>query len=129
MASADFRFHDGETIPIHWNPSGAGQVYLTIVGGPLFARLYLLEDDGFFELEVDSLGLGMDPIELEFTVSRWDRSLVSIRGNELEIAATSEVSFTRSYHFTAGRTAIEMEDTCKLAHDLPCWSRAATGAS
>ena len=112
-------FHDGDTVLIEWVPNNEGDVYLTVSAGIYFYRMYLLEDDGYFELNVDDMGFGTDGYTVHFTLSRWNHGTVDHKGHTLDLVATSEVSFTGEYFYVGGRTQIELSNTCGEALTAP----------
>lgn len=116
------RVHDGQRLKIEWRPEGTGPVLLKIkeVGiGAKLKRLYLLEDDGYFELPVDDLGLGTLERRLAFTLTRWDLATVQAGPHTLDLAATSEVSWTADYLHVGGREELRVSDTCEVARTAP----------
>ncbi len=113
------RFHDGDTMLIEWVPNNEGDVYLTVSGGISFYRTYLLEDDGYFELDVNDFGLGTDAFDLNFTLSRWNRGQVEHNGHTLDLVAMSEVTFRGEYFYVGGRTEVEIPNTCGEALTAP----------
>jgi hypothetical protein len=112
-------FHDGENVLIEWVPNNEGEIYLTVKAGINFYRMYLLEDDGYFELNVDDLGFGSDGYDVEFKLSRWNRGQVEHQGHTLDLVATSEVTFSGEYFYVGGRTEIELANTCGEATTAP----------
>ncbi len=73
---------------IRWTPGGKGEPYLRVVANNL-NRLYRLEDDGQFELDYVSLGLGPS-VRPELYVGRWDIQEIDVNGNELMVAGITE---------------------------------------
>jgi len=119
---SNIEFNDTEKLLFQWVPDGYGTVLLSVVEdgiGANVTRLYWLEDDGYFELPVRDLGFGSGKEEVQFTMSRWNTNTLNIRGNVLDVVATSEVSFTGDYFFVDGRTRALDADTCAEATVLP----------
>lgn len=115
-------FNDTDTVLLQWTPDGWGPVLLEVRGddpGTPLNRLYLLEDDGYFELRARDLGLGPDEVTLSFTMSRWNQGTVGKYGNQLDVLVTSEVEFTGEYFFVGGRDELAPADTCMQAATLP----------
>jgi len=113
------KFHDGDTVLIEWVPNNEGEMYLTVSAGINFYRLYLLEDDGYFELNVNDLAFGVDPMEVNFNLARWNRGKVQHNGHTLDLLATSEVTFKGEYFYVGGRTEVELSNTCGSAITAP----------
>ncbi len=114
-------FHDGQKVPIEWVPTGEGEITLQVnsdLAG--ITRMYLLNDDGYFELDVDSLGLGGALSEdLDFTLQRWNRERVQKFGHVIDFVATSRASFTGEFFQTGGREFLRASDQCAEATGLP----------
>ena len=113
------KFHDGDTVLIEWVPNNEGDVYLTVTAGINYYRMYLLEDDGYFELNADDLAFGIDSYDVQFNLARWNRGQVKHNGHTLDLVATSEVSFKGEYFYVGGRTEIELANTCGEALTAP----------
>ena len=109
---SESRFHDGENIVIEWEPDGRGDIYLTVNGPLTLSRMYLLEDDGYFELPVDSLNLGTDPADLNFSLSRWNWGEANANGNYVSIASVSTVDWSGEYFYVGGRDMLVAADRC-----------------
>jgi len=116
---SNISFHDGETVLVEWVPNNEGEVYLTVTAGLYYYRIYLLEDDGYFEFDVDDMGFGTDGYDVQFTLSRWNRGKVEHKGHTLDLVATSEVSFSGEYFYVGGREQIEPANTCGEALTAP----------
>lgn len=116
------RFNENDMLVLNWVPDGWGPVLLQVrsdaPGHPL-SRLYHLEDDGYFELPIRSLGLGTSDAEVSFELSRWNEATVGRYGNTLDVVATSEVRFTGRYFHVGGRDALDAPDTCMEAMTAP----------
>lgn len=105
-------FHDGETLIFEWEPQGEGEVYLTISAGILLNRMFLLEDDGYFELRADDLALGTDEMEVSFSMARWNRAKVDIDGSDVDVVSISEVTWDGLWFYVGGRDLLPAVDTC-----------------
>lgn len=121
-ANSTISFHDSDDIRVEWVPDGAGTIFLTVTETGLnasLARLYMLEDDGYFEFPSSELGFGVDPETVNFKLARWNWGSVKKNGHELEIVATSEVSFSGDYFHVGGRDKLELSDKCLPATTMP----------
>ncbi len=105
-------YHDGESLIVEWVPNGTGEIYLTVLDGDTLARLYLLEDDGYFELPMADLGLSLDSAALTYRLSRWNHGQAKKAGNHLDVLATSTANFSSVYFYTEGRDRLDTSDTC-----------------
>jgi hypothetical protein len=116
------RSPNGTVVPIEWEPTGDGEVYLRISQRFGIGKLYRLIDDGYFEFDVDDLGFG-DSNNEEFTVTlmRWNRDLVQRKGHLIDVAAMSSASFDGSYFNIGNREPFQPapSDTCDVAQGLP----------
>lgn len=113
FAGQNIGFHDGQTVVFEWEPRGEGDVYLNMnADDGTFTQMWLLEDDGYFELDVDSLNLGYDEIEFKISISRWNSNRVDINGNTLDVVSISEVAWNGTYFYVGGRDAMVAADTC-----------------
>jgi len=106
---------NGSQLLLEWAPTGTGIVTLTVETPSTLARLYRLDDDGFFALEVDTLGLTGAVEELTLTLARWDVSTIETQGNAATLLATSDVSFTADLANVGARLEAEPVDSCALA--------------
>lgn len=120
--NAKVEFHDGENLLVEWVPDGNGIVLLTLIEtgrNASYARMYELEDDGYFSLPVVDLGLGTDDMSFDMKLTRWNWGEAKHWGNTVEVVATSEVGWTADYVYTEGRDYIEPEDKCLPASTMP----------
>jgi hypothetical protein len=108
-------FTNGERLPFEWVPTGQGLVTLSVSTRFTLARLYTLEDDGYFELDVDDLALLSESDELTFKLTRWNSSTLRKYGHVIELLATSEVSFSGDYVQIGSRVPIQAADECPQA--------------
>ena len=113
------RAPNGSSIPIEWVPTGEGEVYLRIFQKFGEGRLFRLNDDGYFDLEMDALGFGDAPEEFTMTLMRWNRSIVRRKGHDIEVAAVSHVSFSGSYFNIGNREPFQPADDCDVALGQP----------
>lgn len=122
QANTTIDFNDTDTLLFQWVPDGNGMVFLTVFEEGIAAnvqRLYMLHDDGYFQLPVKDLGLGSSDRAVHFSMARWNTNTLNIRGNTVDIIATSEVRFKGNYSFVDGRDRLEPGDTCAEASILP----------
>jgi hypothetical protein len=112
-------FTNGETAVIEWVPTGEGEVTLAVV--PKFGdgKLYRLEDDGYFGLFADDLGLSGDVEELTFVLQRWTENEVSRFGHVVRMMASSDIVFDGQLLNIGGRDEIEPSDHCDQAQGGP----------
>lgn len=110
-------FTDTAPVPFRWTPGGTGEVYLSILAAGN-RRLYLLEDDGSFDLDLGGLGL-FDAEEISIALSRWTTANVDIDGHELALQVQYDQWFYGAYRDLTG-TELVPADTCQDAMgDLP----------
>jgi hypothetical protein len=108
-------FTNGQTAPIEWVPTGEGQVTLAVV--PKFGdgKLFLLEDDGHYDLFADDLGLAGDVEELTFILQRWSIEELSRFGHVVRVMASSDITFEGQLLNVGGRDEIEPANQCDEA--------------
>ncbi|HHO49305.1 MAG TPA: hypothetical protein ENK18_00140 [Deltaproteobacteria bacterium] len=111
-------FHNGEYVPIEWVPTGQGLITLTVSSRFVLSRLFLLEDDGYFELDVDSLGLIDDQEDLTFKLTRWDENEIQKFGHVVSFLSTSDTYFTAEYFNIGNRDFLYAADRCGEAQGL-----------
>ena len=111
------RSPNGSTVPIEWVPTGDGEVYLRISQRFGTGKLYLLNDDGYFEFDVDDLGFGDDSEDFTVTLMRWNRDTVQRKGHLIDVATMSYSSFDGSYFNIGNRDPFEA-DTCEVAQGM-----------
>jgi hypothetical protein len=112
-------FTNGELVPLEWVPTGEGEVTLLVSTRFTLARLFNLEDDGYFELDVDSLGLTNTSEEITFTFTRWNQETLNTYGHVVDLLATSDMSFTGQFYNIGNRDPLEPADGCVEATGLP----------
>lgn len=79
------------TLRFRWAPTGGDDVYLYVSDGTL-NRLYHLQDDGDFALDIDALGLSGEQISIG--LQRWaTHESVDVHGNSLAITSVWEQAF------------------------------------
>lgn len=108
-------FTNNETLPFEWVPTGEGLVTLSVATQFTLARMYVLEDDGYFGLNVDDLALLSDSDDLTFVLARWSQSTIRKYGHVVELLATSDVSFTGTYLQIGTRLPLDPADECAEA--------------
>lgn len=99
--------------PLRWTPGLVGQVYLAVESETVH-KLFLLEDDGSHDLDVDALGL-TDLEEVKVTISRWTHTVHEQDGNDIEILIQDEQILRGTYRDLTGRTEIFGAETCAEA--------------
>ena len=113
FAGQNIGFHDGQTVIFEWEPRGEGDVFLSMnADNGVLSRMWLLEDDGYFELDVDDLMLGYDEVEMKISLQRWNYNSLDLQGNKLDVASISEVAFNGTYFYVGGRDGMIAADTC-----------------
>lgn len=110
---------NGEFLPIEWVPTGTGTVTLTVSARLGDVRMYHLEDDGYFELDVDDLQIPDDTEDLSMSLMRWDTQSVNFQGNVMQLVASSDVQFTADYANIGPREPLFAADRCDEARGLP----------
>ncbi|MCB9684915.1 MAG: hypothetical protein H6738_15645 [Alphaproteobacteria bacterium] len=110
---------NGQFLPVEWVPTGKGIVTLTVGTRFDLYRVFHLEDDGYYDLDIDALGILDDTEELTLTLTRWDRSSVNFEGNVVEMVAASDVWFTVDYANIGPRERLYAADQCDEARGLP----------
>lgn len=108
-------FTNGELVPFEWVPTGEGIVTLMVNTRFTLARMYHLEDDGYFELDVDSLGFPNDIEDVTFTFTRWNEVQLRKFGHVVDLLATSDATFTGEYYNIGSRERIRPADDCPEA--------------
>ncbi len=79
---------------VRWTPGGEGVPHLVIVADD-FTRVYRLADDGQFEIDWDSLGLGNDIPDVYY--ARWSVTEHDINGNTLGVVGVTQQAFGVQY--------------------------------
>lgn len=102
---------------LNWTPGLRGDVYLSVTSETV-SRLYWLEDNGTFELDVDTLGLA-DEDAVTLTLARWTRSSLDHDGARIEFLVQDEQVIRATYRDLPNRTPIEVADDCTTAALLP----------
>jgi len=111
-------FHNGEFVPFEWTPTGEGVVTMSVSVRFGLNRLYLLEDDGYFELDVNDLGITADEEELTIVFSRWNLHPQRIFGHVVDMVAVSRAFFTADYFNIGNRERLVGADGCAEALGL-----------
>ena len=110
-------FHNAHPVTFRWVPGEQGDVYLAMVSFTT-SRLYRLEDDGEFELDLAALGL-FDFEAVTFALGRWSRVEVPTPGGTLHVTVQSD-QYLHGYNREIGdRTKILAPDTCDEAMAAP----------
>lgn len=110
---------NGQMLPIEWVPTGQGIVTLTVATRFDLYREFHLEDDGYYDLDIDDLGILDDTTSLTLTLTRWDRNSIHFQGNVVEMVASSDVWFTADYANIGPRDYLYAADGCDEARGLP----------
>ncbi|MEZ4236061.1 MAG: hypothetical protein R3F59_07850 [Myxococcota bacterium] len=108
-------FTNNEFVPFEWVPTGEGEVTLAVFTRFTLARQYQLKDDGYFELDADSLGLSGTTEDLTFLFTRWLRTDVNYKGHSVKFIASSEAYFTGQYIQVGSRDFLSTPDECTEA--------------
>jgi hypothetical protein len=108
-------FTNGQNVPFEWVPTGEGKVTLGVFTRFTLARMYQLEDDGYFSLDADSLLLSGNTEDLTFVFTRWNESEVIEKGHVVKLVASSDVYFTGEYIQIGARTLVTPADQCAEA--------------
>ena len=108
-------FPNGTRLPVEWVPTGVGEVYIRIEQEYGIAQMCRVLDDGYFEIDVDTLGFGADPEKMAITVERWTRNSVRRKGNLIDLASKTDVSFEGHYFNIGNRDPIEPANRCQEA--------------
>jgi len=106
------RVPNGTKLPIEWVPTGDGELYLRVSQRFGIGKLWRLNDDGYFELDIDELGFGDSPEDFTVTLMRWNRSIVRRKGHDLDIAALSFATFDGAYFNIGNREPFDPADDC-----------------
>lgn len=117
------RFTNGSQFVIEWEPRGDGSGIITLEvsnGNFGFNRLYRLADDGLFALDVDSLPWSPLSLaqEVEFVLTRWDRSEIQRFGHVVDLSVTSSVTFSGEYLNVGPREPLRPANACPPAQGL-----------
>jgi len=113
--SSTIFFPNGTRLPVEWVPTGIGEVYIRIAQEFGTAQMCRVIDDGYYEIDTDTLGFGADPEEMTISVERWTRNSVRRKGNILDLASQTSVSFTGNYFNIGNRDKIEPANRCQEA--------------
>jgi hypothetical protein len=100
---------------VEWVPTGEGFVTLAVVPSFGDGTMYLLHDDGYFEVNTDDLGLGGDIEDFDVVLSRWSVNETQHFGHVVDFVAKSDVQFSGQLLNIGGRTEIEPANKCAEA--------------
>jgi hypothetical protein len=109
----------GTRLPIEWVPTGQGEVTLTVADRFTTYRFFHLKDDGYFELDVDTLGLTGNLEDLTLTLTRWDIAEVQWTGHYVRMVSSSDVFFTMDLANVGARDPLYVVDSCTEASGMP----------
>jgi hypothetical protein len=104
----------GQRVPLRWTPGTEGEVRLLVdaVGAK---RLYVLEDDGAYDLDLSELLLADDE-RVDLVVQRRTDATVDVNGNTLDVEIVSSVVVAGTWSEAGPRTEIvDVPDTCEDA--------------
>lgn len=108
-------FPNGTRLPIEWVPTGIGETYIRVEQEFGIARVYRVNDDGYWELDIDELGFGEAPETFRIALERWTRNSVRRKGNLIDVASMTDVSFEGNYFNIGNRDPITPADRCAEA--------------
>ena len=117
-SGAFIKFHNDERVPFEWVPSGKGLLTLVVSSVSGLERMYLLEDDGYFELDTDSLGLTGLSEDVSFRFVRWDVNKITEDGHAIDLLATSSATFEGEYFNIGPREHVAPAQGCAEASGL-----------
>jgi hypothetical protein len=101
-------------VALRWDSGGEGEVYL-LVSSPVGQRLYLLEDTGEYDLDLNPLGL-TDGDRVNLLLGRWTRSTVDHDGHEIEVQIQSNQPLHGVWRDVGVRAEFEdLYDDCAAA--------------
>ena len=115
VPGSSVEFSNGSSLPIAWTPTGSGAVTLILESESGLSRMYLLEDDGYFELEADSLTIGGTTDDIRFSLIRWDQNNVRRFGHVIDFVATSTATFDATYFNIGPRDELQPAAQCAEA--------------
>lgn len=110
---------NGTRLPIEWVPTGEGEITLLVANRFTIHRLYHLVDDGYFELDVDSLGLTGQLEDLTVTLTRWNVADIQWTGHYMREVASSDVAFNLELANVGARDELYVVDSCTEASGMP----------
>lgn len=110
---------NGTMVPIEWVPTGKGEVTITVADRFTIYRFFHVKDDGYYELDVDQLGLTGDLEDLTVTLTRWDIAEVEWTGHYVREVASSDVFFTLELANVGARDPLYVVDSCNEALGMP----------
>ncbi|MBX2801473.1 MAG: hypothetical protein KTR31_27600 [Myxococcales bacterium] len=111
-------FHNGQLVPFEWVPTG-GVVTLNISTSSGIELMCRLEDDGFFELQADDLGIAAQTEEVTFAMTRWTHRQRIRFGHVVDYVASSDIRFTGEYFDIGNRDHLPAADRCSAAQGMP----------
>jgi hypothetical protein len=116
---AHIRFENGDLVVVEWVPTGEGEVTITVAGEASEPRIFNVEDDGYYAFDVDTeFGLTNDTEEVGFSITRWNRAQLLKYGHVVDLAASSDASFTGTYNNIGARVRMNPADQCAEAQGL-----------
>ena len=106
-------FHDARPVALRWEPGERGSVYLAVVT-TTESRLYLLEDDGAFDIYLDELGL-FDFEGVTLALGRWSEAILETPSGTVTARVQSD-QYLFGFHREVGdRTELIPPDRCQDA--------------
>lgn len=110
-------FFDAEPIPLRWEPGTKGEVYLE-ASTPLEQRLYKLDDDGEYDLDLSALGLAADD-DVTLLLGRWSIETVDHDGHEVNVQIQSNQRLVGTWRTIGSRSELDPYDECADARGAP----------
>lgn len=118
-ANGTTNFTNDAKVPFEWVPTGEGEVTLTLIPDSGDAIFYLLDDDGYYELDTNDLITRLkitdEVTEFKSYLGRWSRNTVVKFGHVIEYVASSDVSFTSNLIQIGLRERATAADECAQA--------------
>ncbi len=110
--------HAKEQVPLRWTPGVEGDVWL-LLDATGQKRVYALEDDGAFDLDLNDLLLS-EGERVDLVLERRTRAAVEVAGNDLDVDVVSVVTLAATWSTGGTRTDLtDLADACEEAEVAP----------